>query len=183
MWSRPRGWRSASACEHMGGCASFWPGPWTMRAGVSSRCCWCGALDRLSREGPLGMLKVVDRFGRIGVRVISHEESWTEVSNEMLDLLLAITGWVARQESRRKSERVKIGMERAEAEGKRLGRPARRPVEQLRRWSEVRDLVLAGTLTRAEGARRLKVRYGDFLDALNAFRNGGGDSEAAAEVC
>jgi hypothetical protein len=48
------------------------------------------ALDRLSREGPLEMLKAVDSFGKAGVRVISYEEPWTEASNEMLDLLLAI---------------------------------------------------------------------------------------------
>jgi hypothetical protein len=40
---------------------------------------------------------------------------------------------------------------------------------------------MAGTITRAEGARRLRVRYGDFLTALNAFRNGGGTEEASTE--
>ena len=34
----------------------------------------------------------------------------------------------------------------------------------------MRELVLAGTLTRAEGARRLKVRYAEFLAALDALR-------------
>jgi putative DNA-invertase from lambdoid prophage Rac len=130
------------------------------------------ALDRLSREGPLEMLKAVDSFGKAGVRVISYEEPWTEVSNEMLDLLLAITGWVARQESRRKSERVKIGMERARAEGKHMGRPARsRAVEDHPRFGQVAALVAAGHLTVAEGARKLKVRRADFGNAVQKGRS------------
>ena len=41
----------------------------------------------------------------------------------MLDLLLAIAGWVARMESNRRSERTKAGLARAVAQGKGLGRP------------------------------------------------------------
>lgn len=93
----------------------------------------------------------------------------------MRDLMLALVGWVARFESRRRSERVKAGMERARVQGKRIGRPPRPPVETERRWQQVRDLVLAGTLTRAEGARRLRVRRADFIAALAAFQKGGDD--------
>jgi DNA invertase Pin-like site-specific DNA recombinase len=133
------------------------------------------ALDRLSREGPLETLQIVDRFGRAGVQVISLQEPWTEVSGEMRDLMLALVGWVARFESRRRSGRVKAGMARARMQGKRIGRPRRPPVEVQRRWNEVRDLVLAGTLTRAEGARRLKMRRADFIAALAAFQKGRDD--------
>lgn len=44
-----------------------------------------------------------------------------------------------------------------------IGRPRRPAVEDLRRWPAVRDLVLAGVLTRGEAARRLKVRMGTFV--------------------
>ena len=81
------------------------------------------ALDRLSREGSLATLEIVDRFGKAGVRVWSHQEPWTEVGGEMLELILAITGRVARMESDRRSERTQAGLERAKAEGKTLGRP------------------------------------------------------------
>lgn len=57
-------------------------------------------------------------------------------------------------------------MERARAEGKVIGRAQRRPVEQHPRFAQVRDLVLADVLTRAEGARRLRVRYSAFVAAL-----------------
>ena len=81
------------------------------------------ALDRLSREGPLATLEIVHRLGQSGVQVCSYQESWTEAGGELLDLLLAIAGWVARMESNRRSERTKAGLQRAVSQGKRLGRP------------------------------------------------------------
>ncbi len=91
------------------------------------------ALDRLSREGPLATLEIVHRFGKQGVLVVSYQEPWTEVGGEMMDLLLAITGWVARQESQRRSERTRAGLERARANGKVLGRPKGRTDSRKRR--------------------------------------------------
>ena len=81
------------------------------------------ALDRLSREGPLATLEIVHRLGKSGVQVWSYQEPWTEAGGELLDLLLAIAGWVARMESNRRSERTKAGLARALTQGKRLGRP------------------------------------------------------------
>ncbi len=83
----------------------------------------CWALDRLSREGPLATLEIVHRLGKAGVQVWSLQEPWTEAGGELLDLLLAITGWVARMESNRRSERTKAGLQRAVSQGKKLGRP------------------------------------------------------------
>jgi len=70
------------------------------------------ALDRLTREGPLALLKLIDAFKRHGVRVFSYQEPWTEAPGELGDLLFAIVGWVARMESQRRSERTKAGMVR-----------------------------------------------------------------------
>ena len=81
------------------------------------------ALDRLSREGPLATLEIVHRLGQSDVKVWSYQEPWTEAGGELLDLLLAIAGWVARMESNRRSERTKAGLQRAVSQGKRLGRP------------------------------------------------------------
>lgn len=57
------------------------------------------ALDRLSREGPLAILTLVNRLKICGVKVISYQESWTEAPGELGELLYAISGWVARMES------------------------------------------------------------------------------------
>ena len=70
---------------------------------------------------PLATL--VHRLGGCGVQVWSYQEPWTEAGGELLDLLLAIAGWVARMESNRWSERTKAGLARAVAPGKSLGRP------------------------------------------------------------
>lgn len=81
------------------------------------------ALDRLSREGPLATLQLVDRLGRAGVTVVSLHEPWTEAGGELRELLLAITAWVARMESQRRSDRTRAGLERARAGGTKIGRP------------------------------------------------------------
>ncbi len=81
------------------------------------------ALDRLSREGPLAVLQLVSLLRRYGVAVLSYKEPWTETEGPLSDLLYAITAWVARFESTRRSERVRAGMARAKAQGVHCGRP------------------------------------------------------------
>ncbi len=81
------------------------------------------ALDRLSREGALAILSLVKKLSTCGVKVLSYQESWTEAPGELAELLYALTGWVARMESQRRSERTKAGLARVKAQGKRLGRP------------------------------------------------------------
>ena len=81
------------------------------------------ALDRLSREGALAILSLVHKLNIYGVRVLSYQETWTEAPGELAELLYALTGWVARMECQRRSERTKAGLARVKAQGKRLGRP------------------------------------------------------------
>ena len=99
------------------------------------------ALDRLSREGSLAILKLIDRLKQYGVRVISYQESWTEAPGELADILYAIAGWVARMESQRLSERTKAGMRRAIADGKPVGK--RGPDKRKRRRRTRRELALS----------------------------------------
>ena len=81
------------------------------------------ALDRLSREGALAILTLVRRLSSNGVKAFSPQESWTEAPGEITELLYALSGWVAKMESQRRSERTKAGLARAIAKGKKLGRP------------------------------------------------------------
>jgi len=81
------------------------------------------ALDRLSREGALAILSLVQRLSTYGVKILSYQESWTEAPGELAELLYALTGWVGRMESQRRSERTKAGLAKVKAQGKRLGRP------------------------------------------------------------
>ena len=81
------------------------------------------ALDRLSREGAMATLEIWHRLANLDVTVVSLQEPRVEVSSDFKDVLLAITGWVARMESHRRSERTKAGLERARSNGVKLGRP------------------------------------------------------------
>ncbi len=83
----------------------------------------CWALDRLSREGVSATLEIINRLGSSGVKVVSLQESWTEVDGPLRELLLSIVAWVARMESERRSERTKAGLARAVNQGRTLGRP------------------------------------------------------------
>ncbi len=55
--------------------------------------------------------------------MLSYQESWTEAPGELAELLYALTGWVARMESQRRSERTRAGLARVKAQGRHLGRP------------------------------------------------------------
>jgi len=90
------------------------------------------ALDRLSREGPLKVLQLVQSFQVRGVKLMSYQEAWTWADGPMVDLLYSITAWVAKYESDRRSERTKAGMARAKAQhGGRL--PVRGPDKRKRK--------------------------------------------------
>jgi DNA invertase Pin-like site-specific DNA recombinase len=82
------------------------------------------ALDRLTREGVAAILRLVDTLKLYKVKVISYQESWTEFPNELMaELFYSITGWVAKFESARRSERIIAAMDKRRAEGKHVGRP------------------------------------------------------------
>ncbi|MFC2025201.1 recombinase family protein [Chloroflexota bacterium] len=67
------------------------------------------ALYRLSREGALAILSLVNKLSSCVVKVLAPQESWTEAPGELAELLYALTGWVARTESQRRSERTSAG--------------------------------------------------------------------------
>jgi DNA invertase Pin-like site-specific DNA recombinase len=81
-----------------------------------------GALDRLTRAGAEETLALLRRFRERGVTVLSVQEPWLNSSPDIADVLVAFHGWIAEQESRRRSERVRAGLARRKAEGKPLGR-------------------------------------------------------------
>jgi len=81
------------------------------------------SLDRLSREGALSILELINKFNKYGIKLLSYQESWTDAPGELADLLYALAGWVAKMESERRSERTKAGLARVRSEGKIIGRP------------------------------------------------------------
>jgi putative DNA-invertase from lambdoid prophage Rac len=80
------------------------------------------ALDRITREGAEGALRIIRQFREHGCTVVSVKESWLNGSPEVQDVLVAFAGWMAQQESARRSERIRAGLARRQAEGKPVGR-------------------------------------------------------------
>jgi putative DNA-invertase from lambdoid prophage Rac len=80
------------------------------------------ALDRLTREGPEAMLRILREFRERGVQVISLQEPWTEAGGVAGELLVAVLGWVAQQQSNQRSERIKAALDRRRAQGLPVGR-------------------------------------------------------------
>ncbi len=76
------------------------------------------ALDRLSREGPLETLLILERLQKAGCAVRSYQEPWVGGPVDQAELMTPIAAWVAKQESKRRSERVKAGLASARAQGK-----------------------------------------------------------------
>jgi len=99
------------------------------------------ALDRLSREGPLKVLTLVQSFQVLGVKLVSYQEAWTWTDGPMVDLLYSITAWVAKYESDRRSERTKAGMIRKarECPGGRI--PPRGPDKRQRKRRRPRQPI------------------------------------------
>jgi len=80
-------------------------------------------MDRFSRRGIRDVFNTLDFFTHCGVSVVSFTEPYLCTDSPMRELLLAVLAWAAKMESENISTRVKAGMERARAEGKKLGRP------------------------------------------------------------
>ena len=85
-------------------------------------CLLIWALDRLSREGIGRLTSYLEQLKTYGVRVMSYQEPWLDTSGPVADLLVAIFGWVAKQERERISERIKAALQRVR-KTKKLGRP------------------------------------------------------------
>jgi len=88
------------------------------------------ALDRWTRRGATELKDSITYLGVYGVQLHSVQESWLDTINipgigdVVKDFLIGITGWMAREESARKAERVMTSkkFQKAVKKGK-VGRP------------------------------------------------------------
>jgi putative DNA-invertase from lambdoid prophage Rac len=79
------------------------------------------AFDRLTRQGGIALIREYEFFLKYGIRVISIKEPWTDVPKEFLPIMLAMAGYLAEMESKRRSERTKAGLERVRKYGSKSG--------------------------------------------------------------
>jgi DNA invertase Pin-like site-specific DNA recombinase len=83
------------------------------------------SLDRFSREGMAATVAHLQRLASHGVAFRSFTEEHLSTENELVrNILLATLSSLAKLEREKISRRTKAGLERARANGKRLGRPA-----------------------------------------------------------
>lgn len=80
------------------------------------------ALDRITREGAEGALRLIRQLRERGCTLVSVQESWLNGGGDVQDILVVFAGWMAKQESDRRSERIRGGLDRRRAEGKPVGR-------------------------------------------------------------
>jgi DNA invertase Pin-like site-specific DNA recombinase len=80
------------------------------------------ALDRLTRAGVYETFDYVRRLTSYGVEFESYTEAHFRTTGPAGELMLAVAAWIAQQERLRLSERTKAGLQRAQRQGKTLGR-------------------------------------------------------------
>ena len=81
------------------------------------------SLDRLSRQGVLPTLLLLNQLSQYGVKYRSLQEAWIDSLGAFSDAVIGILATVAKFEAERLSSRVRSGLERARSQGKVLGRP------------------------------------------------------------
>lgn len=82
------------------------------------------ALDRLSRQGIVPLISLINSLRSYGCLVASCMEPWMTPENNMQEAFTAWNAWMAKFESDRKSERVRAAHERAREKGVHIGRPS-----------------------------------------------------------
>jgi DNA invertase Pin-like site-specific DNA recombinase len=81
------------------------------------------SLDRFSREGEWSVSRIMVALQDWNVRFYSYNEPFLDTTGPFAGFLIPLFAWLARQESIRKGKAVKLGMEKASAKGKPIGRP------------------------------------------------------------
>jgi DNA invertase Pin-like site-specific DNA recombinase len=82
------------------------------------------SLDRFSREGEWSVSRIMAALQDWNIRFYSYNEPFLDTTGPFAGFLIPLFAWLARQESIRKGKAVKLGMEKARAKGKAIGRPA-----------------------------------------------------------
>lgn len=125
----------------------------------------CWKLDRCFRSS-LHAHRALEDLGHAGVGFRCHTQE-IDTTTATGRLVFAVLAAVAEMERELIRERVKAGMEKARAEGRRVGRPPKHQApHEHRLWRSVLEALSAGHLTRKEAAKKLGVRYSTFRAAL-----------------
>jgi DNA invertase Pin-like site-specific DNA recombinase len=81
------------------------------------------SLDRFSREGEWSVSRIMAALQDWNIRFYSYNEPFLDTTGPFAGFLIPLFAWLARQESIRKGKAVRLGMDKARAKGKAIGRP------------------------------------------------------------
>lgn len=112
--------------------------------------------DRFSRAG-LKDIHYISDLSHLGVKFVSFQESFLDMTTETGELLLPIFAWIAKQEAKKISERTKAGLSRVRSEGKTLGRPEKQ-VEMGRMHAMRQEGKSLGEIAESFGISKETVR-------------------------
>jgi len=80
-------------------------------------------ISRFSRSGTLFTLQKLKELENLGINWHSYQDKYFSSMGEFKDVVISIMATIAKIERQKISERTKAGLERAKAQGKKLGRP------------------------------------------------------------
>ena len=125
------------------------------------------SLDRFSREGEWSVSRIMASLQDWNVRFFSYNEPFLDTTGPFAGFLIPLFAWLAHQESLRKGKAVKLGMDKARAKGKPIGRPVvvdmvdADLVVQLRQegksWSQIAE---AHPRVKSSSGKRIKPSVG-----------------------
>jgi Resolvase, N terminal domain len=121
------------------------------------------ALDRITREDAEGALQIIRQFEERGCTVVSIKESWLSGAPEVQDVLVAFAGWMAQQESARRSGRIRAGWSVAR---RRARQSAASPARPTGSRASVPGMSLAGS---ANASRQIRHEQVDELERVDLF--------------
>lgn len=81
------------------------------------------SMDRFSREGEWSVSRMMAALQDWNIRFYSYNEPFLDTTGPFAGFLIPLFAWLARQDSIRKGKAVRLGMEKARAKGKAVGRP------------------------------------------------------------
>jgi DNA invertase Pin-like site-specific DNA recombinase len=81
------------------------------------------SMDRFSREGEWSVSRIMAALQDWRVQFYSYNEPFLDTTGPFAGFLIPLFAWLARQDSLRKGKAVRVGMDKARAQGKEVGRP------------------------------------------------------------
>lgn len=113
------------------------------------------SLDRLTREGALRTLEIIQQLTKLGVGFHSLQEPHFDTCGPFKDAIIAIAATLAKMERERISERIRTSLKRKKDEGTILGR--RRTIEILPILSLKKEGYGVTEICKLTGASRSRV--------------------------